>query len=582
MSDRAEIESIEKQLNRARRARNILREQRAGYGLRVPVETELELEEKEAQVAELEREYDRLRGNQSDRLPVEVTSNPRRVFIAYQTLEPSLSLSHLLQEKLKAAGHHVFRDRDGDELGAGWGARVDRELTECDYVLLLLSPEVATSDAITEEIRRARQLQKIILPVRVCYPFDSPQRLNYELRFHLGRVRQYEWFSEADTPAILQVILGMLDRGERPVLVEESEAIATPVLEAPNSPPLPFAEPEYPSGTVPEDSPFYIQREPQESRWYRQIEQAGALVRIKAPRQMGKTSLGARICNYAEQLGHRTAFLSLQEIDERNLQDSGQFLQNVCSLLCRDLDLAEATTSDYWREKDCGVREKFVSFLRDKLLATSDAPLTAIVDEVDRIFHEDETTREFLGCLRLCFEKAKLRRNRAFRNLRLVLIYSTEVYAQIQATESPLNVGYPIELEEFNAAQIAYLFDRHGLRWQHSDVEQLMATIGGHPFLVRQAIYAIANGVLELDNLKMEAPTNAGLYGDHLQRHLLVLERDPSLAAAFSQVIQATKAVRGIAPRLAFQLNGMGLVKLDGNRVALRYELYRDYFREYL
>ena len=60
---------------------------------------------------------------------------------------------------------------------------------------------------------------------------------------------------------------------------------------------------EYPEGQMQVNSPFYIERPPIEARCYEQIAQPGALIRIKAPRQMGKSSLLARILHKAEQQG---------------------------------------------------------------------------------------------------------------------------------------------------------------------------------------------------------------------------------------------------------------------------------------
>ena len=55
--------------------------------------------------------------------------------------------------------------------------------------------------------------------------------------------------------------------------------------------PLSLTNIEHPSGTVQLTSQFYIKREPWESRSYQEMEKVAGLVRIKAPRQMGKTSL---------------------------------------------------------------------------------------------------------------------------------------------------------------------------------------------------------------------------------------------------------------------------------------------------
>ena len=58
------------------------------------------------------------------------------------------------------------------------------------------------------------------------------------------------------------------------------------------------------------DSPFYIERPPIESDCYNEIEEPGALIRIKALRQMGKTSLTNRILAHARSQNYRKVFLA--------------------------------------------------------------------------------------------------------------------------------------------------------------------------------------------------------------------------------------------------------------------------------
>lgn len=43
-----------------------------------------------------------------------------------------------------------------------------------------------------------------------------------------------------------------------------------------------------------------------------------------------------------------------------------------------------------------------------------------------------------------------------------------------------------------------------------------MAMVGGHPFLLRVAMYRIARKDTTLDVFLQTAPTEAGAYGDHL------------------------------------------------------------------
>ncbi len=169
--------------------------------------------------------------------------------------------------------------------------------------------------------------------------------------------------------------------------------------------------------------------------------------------------------------------------------------------------------------------------------------------------------------------------NETWAKLRLVIAHSTESYVVMDTNSSPFNVGLAVELPEFSQEQVLDLAARHGLSWGTGAVEQLMAMVGGHPYLVRLALYHVAQGDLTLQELLAEAPTDAGIYGEHLRRHLWNLQQHPELAETFQQVVRTKKPV-SLPTLLAFKLNGMGLVRLQGNDVTPRHErLYRPYFQ---
>ncbi|MDY7014920.1 MAG: AAA-like domain-containing protein, partial [Cyanobacteriota bacterium] len=98
-------------------------------------------------------------------------------------------------------------------------------------------------------------------------------------------------------------------------------------------------------------------------------------------------------------------------------------------------------------------------------------------------------------------------------------------------------------------------------------------------YLVRVALYYLARGDLSLAEFLATAPTEAGLYRDHLRRHLWHLERHPELAEAMEDAIAAEEPAR-LESRLAFKLQSLGLVRLHGNDVTPSYRLYREYFRD--
>jgi hypothetical protein len=108
-----------------------------------------------------------------------------------------------------------------------------------------------------------------------------------------------------------------------------------------------------------------------------------------------------------------------------------------------------------------------------------------------------------------------------------------------------------------------------------------MRLCGGHPFLVRTALYQIARKRMTLEALMQVAATEGEPYGDHLRRHWLNLEQDEELLHAMQRVVAANQPV-DVGTGIAFKLRSMGLVKFQGNAVLPSCGLYRQYFRDRL
>jgi hypothetical protein len=589
--------------------------------------------------------------------PAIVPDRGRRVFISYYSQEPDLSLALELAEGIKAVGHQVFAANIGAvyadrESAKDWLARVDFQLEKCEYFLLLLSGQSAVSEIVMEELRRLKELRDrrqnynpIVLPIRVNYPTSIP--LNHDLRNYISDTRQREWKSPNDTAALLQEINQMLSEKvseagqikEQPGGAAQTDAeddisvgftvnlkLRSPENFSPKSsvrtvsisrtlplsnPPSPAAEPELPQGQVRLDSAFYVDRVPWETQCYKEILQPGTLIRIKAPRQMGKTSLMARILYQAKEQGYRTVPLSFQHADAASFANLDELLRWFCTKIARKLRLPHQI-DDYWTDT-YGSKDNCTAYFEDFLLPENDAPLVLGLDEVDRVFQHPKIADDFFGLLRAWYEEAGYgdSDSELWAKLRLVVVHSTEVYIPLNVNQSPFNVGLPIELSEFSAEQVADLARRHGLNWQMNAVERLveklMKIVGGHPYLVRVALYHIARQIADKDSLRDSfaargisdsvpepqdldrsldellelAPTEAGIYGDHLRRHLWHLQEHPELGAAFSMVLAANEPVE-LESLLAFKLHSLGLVQLRGNEVTARFELYRQYFSDRL
>lgn len=195
------------------------------------------------------------------------------------------------------------------------------------------------------------------------------------------------------------------------------------------------------------------------------------------------------------------------------------------------------------------------------------------------MFSSLEIADDFFGLLQALHEEAK--RREIWKNFRLIVVHSTEVYIPLDINKSPFNVGLPVELPEFTGTQVQELARRYQLDWTMEQVQQLMALVGGHPYLVRLAMYALARHDLTLSELLQSAPTEAGIYRDHLRRHLGNLKHHPILLEAFRETIFAHGSVQ-LPSEQAFKLSSMGLVKLFKNEVIPACHLYRQYFQERL
>ncbi len=338
---------------------------------------------------------------------------------------------------------------------------------------------------------------------------------------------------------------------------------------------LPPVALELPNGCVPLHSPFYIERVPDEARCARELVKPGALIRIKSPRQMGKTSLMNRMLIRAEGQAYKTASIDFQQAEESTLGDLNKLLRWFCTNLTRQLRLAPKL-DEYWDE-DLGSKMSCTLYIRDYLLESIPSPIVLAFDEVSALFEKTNVAGEFLTLLRSWHESAKV--DELWQKLRLVLVQSTEVYLPLDINQSPFNVGLGIELKPLTPEQVRELAARHQLTISPDGLAQLMALVAGHPYLIRLTLYHLARGELSLNEILETAATETGIYRDHLHRHLWNLKQHPELAAAFNQVLQATEPIE-LEQVQGFKLYSMGLIDLQGNQVDVSCQLYRQYFRD--
>ncbi len=509
----------------------------------------------------------------------------RQVFVSYKHVPPDEQLAKGLHAHLVEKGLRVFVDTQ-IKVGLDWVAEIDRQLRASDAFVVFLSAKSILSDMVRQEIQTAYELRREgkmrIFPVRVDFEGELP----YDLASYLNRI-QYKLWRSGDSESGLFDLLhsAITDGASLPDKATEDPTVISPtdpsVVAESKGAPLPVADPRIvmvmETGTIRLDSPFYVRRKEDEVV-ERCLERSGSTIVIKGPRQSGKSSLLARAHALSKKEGRRSVYLDFQTFDEPQLASLGATLQALARRIARALKTT-IQPADVWDSELLGEKESFAEFLARAVLGGASAPVVLILDEVDRLF--DRPYRgDFFAAVRGWHNNRAT--DEAWENLHLVLGHATDPTLWIEnLNESPFNVGDRLRLGDFTRDQVADLNARHGNPLRGSaEIDGLMELVGGHPYLVRQALYVLATDCWSLARLREEAGKDTGPFGDHLRRHLWALLQSERLRTVVAQIARGG----GCDDEGIFQrLRASGLMAGESRAEArMRCSLYQQYLSKHL
>jgi hypothetical protein len=505
----------------------------------------------------------------------------KRIFISYKrNVDPDQLIATQVREALSQR-HEVFIDQTM-LVGTEWAARIEAELRRADYLVTLLSEQAAHSEMVQAEISTAHRLAQeqggkpAILPVRLAYqePYEYP------LSAYLNPIQWASWIDPTHTPRLIAELLEAVAGGTLSNSGPPSGTKASPASEPQSIPqPRPAAQPlplELPEGTMDSESRFYVVRSSDASA-RGAIQQRGVTITIKGPRQMGKSSLLMRVMADAGNAGKRVIFLDFQLLDRATLTHADVFFRRFCAWITDELEL-ESKLDEYW-DPALGNPQRSTRYMGRYVLKQAGTSVVLAMDEVESIFATDFRD-DFFGMLRNWHNNRGNVTTPIWKNLDLALITSTEPYQLIgNLNQSPFNVGVVAELSDFTQEQVGDLNARHGSPLSGEDERRLVDLIGGHPYLVRRALYLVATGQAGIADLFTRAGDDQGPFGDHLRHHLFRLHDQPELRQGLLQVIRYHTCED---ERIVFRLRGAGLVRRDDRAVVPRCKLYAEYFGAHL
>lgn len=503
----------------------------------------------------------------------------KRIFLSYKRdVEPDEPVALQVYEALSPQ-HEVFIDQRM-LVGTRWAERIEAELRKADFLIVFLSAQSVHSEMVEAEIKMAHTTAQVqggrptILPVRLAYR----ELFQYPLSAYLNDINWAFWRGAEDTPRLIEELMQAVSGGELTIGEAQAKADLLQISE-PSPLPRPFASAqpvplEMPEGTMDGQSAFYVER-PSDAIALKTIVQRGVTIAIKGPRQVGKSSLLIRTIEAAVNAGKRVAFLDFQLFDKAALKDAELFFRQFCTWLTDVLEMADRV-DEYWKTP-LGNSQRCTRYVQRYILKELGAPLVLAMDEVDKVFDTD-FRNDFFAMLR------SWHNSRAtmpiWKQLDLTLVTSTEPYQLIDdLNQSPFNVGQVIELADFTPEQVVDLNRRHSSPLNKNEEKQLIALLGGHPYLVRRALYLVASQRIPTSELFTNATTDNGCFGDHLRYYLSLLHNKTDLIQGLFQIIRQNTCED---KRIFWRLRGAGLVREEGRTILPRCQLYADYFRENL
>lgn len=389
-------------------------------------------------------------------------------------------------------------------------------------------------------------------------------RLNVEEMNHLLWLTKNPGFDELKTLARYEYELELLEK------FSTLESAAGPIPR-PQARVEPWAALEAPAGAMRPESPFYIERVA-DSQLGRQLAGRGTTTTIQAGRQTGKTSLLMHAIHSTQSEGRRVVYLDFQLIDEANQTDLAGFLVVLSEAIAEQLDLDWEKVDGYWQ----AVRnpaQTFNRFLQREILARSDQEVLLAIDEADMLL-DAAYRKHFFALLRAWDSRRAF--DSSWRKLNLVMVISTHPYLLIDDVNlSPFNVGLTIQLQDFTPGQVADLNQRHASPLSPAELPALIALVGGHPYLVRQAFYTLVSEGLSLPELQVCASSPEGPFGKHLLFYEHSLKKNPALLTALRQVLREQPTPdEALVERLA----AVGLIQRREGIWKARCGLYDQFF----
>lgn len=412
-----------------------------------------------------------------------------------------------------------------------------------------------------------------VFPLRIRFSEPMP----YPLCDYLAGAQEISWYSKQDTEQVIQRLqcffLGEGQIAPSPIVtlpaVTLAEAIPHPL---PHADMRKVANPERPPDSFAlKDMEYYIPREG-DDLLRAELDAPETTVVIQAPMQMGKSCLLGQGIEHAHTNSTGVAFLDLQTFGDFALKDPRKFYKLFLQKIAADLQQQDRVDERWQPEQDNVMQCTY--YMQRNILKEISSPILLAIDNADLMLNSPICT-DFFAMLRNWHNRRAS--GNGWEKFKLVMVISADPIMLIQSQkQSPFNVARKIELDDFTPGQVAELNQKYGEPFDEASLNRLIGLVGGHPYLVRKAMYFVAKNEWSTEDLLVQATSNRGPFWDHLSQRWTYLMQDSGLKQALGRLIH-----HGIRPsdEIAYRLKAAGFIRQVASNWVPRYQLYGEYFK---
>jgi serine/threonine protein kinase len=336
-----------------------------------------------------------------------------------------------------------------------------------------------------------------------------------------------------------------------------------------------FSLPAAPVGVINRYSSSYIRREADQRvrEELQNCQKQGGLIRIKGPRQFGKTSLLARALEEARDGGFQVVMADFRQLNEVDFIGLDEFYRAFAQLIARSVN-----PEDLHYDSDIyyGPNQRLTEFMESQVFTRLRGSVLLAMDNIERLIVQPYS-QEVYSLIRSWYEYRETRKE-PWRRFTQMLTYSDDelILEKRMKDQSPFNVGIRIELGGLTLADIEHLNRAYNSPLASSkECASFFRLTGGQPFLVSSGLYEMARGKVPFDEFESAADQETGPYRDKLRWVRRRIETyGPKVAAACQG--------KSFPDEQTFlELESLGI--LTGSRKQPRFscELYSRFFSRY-